>query len=73
MYPQCETYRESDGANDTWQITHSYLGWGQTLPATRVPEGHVYVMGDHRTRSNDSRAFGPVRASLLRGKVLFVD
>lgn len=70
-YATCETYTESSEAHH-WSISRS-LEWGQTLPAVRVPAEHIYVLGDHRTRSNDSRAFGPVRASLLRGKVLFMD
>jgi signal peptidase I len=70
-YAMCETYTESSPSHH-WRISRS-LEWGQSLPPVRVPEGHIYVLGDHRTRSNDSRAFGPVRASLLRGKVLFMD
>jgi len=70
-YATCETYTESSEAHH-WSITRS-LEWGQSLPPVRVPRDHIYVLGDHRTRSNDSRAFGPVRASLLRGKVLFMD
>jgi signal peptidase I len=70
-YSSCETYIESSESHH-WNISRS-LDWGQTLPPVRVPDGSIYVLGDHRTRSNDSRSFGPVRASLLRGKVLFMD
>lgn len=34
-----------------------------------VPEGHVYVCGDNRTNSLDSRAFGPVPLQDLVGKL----
>jgi signal peptidase I len=70
-YSSCKTFVESSESHH-WNISRS-LDWDQTLPPVRVPEGHIYVLGDHRTRSNDSRSFGPVRASLLRGKVLFMD
>lgn len=70
-YSSCETFVEHSPEH-RWSVSHS-LEWGQSLPPVRVPEGHIYVLGDHRTRSNDSRSFGPVRASLLRGRVMFVD
>ncbi|MES2971178.1 MAG: signal peptidase I [Patescibacteria group bacterium] len=36
-----------------------------------VPEGTVYVLGDNRANSLDSRSFGPVEISNIAGKVLF--
>jgi signal peptidase I len=36
-----------------------------------VPEGSVYVLGDNRAASVDSRDFGPVPADKLDGRVLF--
>jgi signal peptidase I len=41
-------------------------------PPQQVPPAHVYVLGDNRDQSEDSRDFGFVRLSSIRGKVLFV-
>lgn len=41
----------------------------QTVPPTRVPDAQVYVMGDNRPASNDSRAWGPVPVHSIIGRV----
>ncbi|MBI2689899.1 MAG: signal peptidase I [Acidobacteria bacterium] len=43
-----------------------------TVPATRVPPDAFYVMGDHRSSSNDSRAWGVVPRRYIYGKAVFV-
>jgi signal peptidase I len=43
-----------------------------TYPAVLVPEDRFYVLGDHRSSSNDSRNWGPVPREAIYGKAVFV-
>lgn len=56
--PLDEPYTQGKPSND--------LNSGITYPYT-VPEGHVWVMGDNRTNSADSRAFGAILLESVTG------
>jgi signal peptidase I len=67
--PVDETFLESNKD----QLLSGQLTWDFTLEGltgkTRVPEDHLWVMGDNRQNSADSRAFGFVRMEDVVGKV----
>jgi signal peptidase I len=44
---------------------------GRSYPEIVVPPDSYFVLGDHRSLSNDSRDFGPVDQSYIYGKAVF--
>lgn len=38
----------------------------------KVPEGHVFLLGDYRTNSEDSRDHGPISMRNVEGKVITI-
>jgi signal peptidase I len=43
----------------------------RSYPEVVVPANSYFVLGDHRTMSNDSRDFGPVNEKYIYGKAVF--
>ena len=43
-----------------------------TFPATKVPPGKFWAMGDNRNQSSDSRVFGAVEVNKILGKAFMI-
>jgi signal peptidase I len=55
------TYADADGVNEPTTASLDQHRWV-------VPEGQLFVMGDHRQKSADSRVFGPISVSDVIGR-----
>jgi signal peptidase I len=69
--PMCRIF-ETEVAGKTFQV--SMAGPMSDLSTVRVPEGHVFVVGDHRDMSNDSRNpdLGAIPVKRIKGRGLAV-
>lgn len=54
------------------ELEEDYIfGYTDGEVSMEIPEDTVFVMGDNRTESVDSRVFGPVDSEDIYGKVIF--
>lgn len=62
------TYINGELIDEPWV---TYFG-GRNIPTTFIPEGQIFIMGDNRPNSRDSRDIGPVPIESIIGRGWFV-
>jgi signal peptidase I len=60
--PQHETYAKYENGPGVMRHFGPY----------KVPEGYIFMMGDNRDNSSDSRVWGPLDTDLIMGKAMFI-
>jgi len=61
MLDEAYTYRNDEGVNEPTEASPDQTRWV-------VPAGQLFVMGDHRQKSADSRVFGPIAVDDVIGR-----
>jgi signal peptidase I len=72
--PRCSIFQERLDGN-VYSVMHGNMGAppeSQTFGPERIPKGHLFVLGDNRDNSADSRYWGYVPIELVRGKPKFI-
>jgi len=62
------TFINGKQIEESWVINFG----GPSYPPTLVPPDHVFILGDNRSNSRDSRAIGPVPMDTIKGHVWLV-
>ena len=61
-----------NGISESGEILYPAYDKGTLTYPCQVGQGSVFILGDYRTESRDSRTYGPVLVTRIKGKVLTI-
>ena len=61
-----------NGISESGEIIYPSYHKGDIKYPYQIPEGSVFVLGDYRAQTKDSREFGAIKESQIKGKVLTI-
>lgn len=70
-FDQYEVWHEQSG-QEFHRILRKQQSGGQNFGPLTIPPGEIFVLGDHREASDDSRYWGTVPLERIEGRVVFV-
>lgn len=61
-----------NGVSESGEIIYPSYNKGTIKYPYKIPEGSVFVLGDYRTETKDSREYGAISEKKIKGKVLTI-
>ena len=68
--PRSEVYINGKLIDQPWLTANARNDPGPAIRKQKIPAGYVFVMGDNRGSSDDSRFIGPISESLIVGRAV---
>lgn len=65
-------YVNGEALDEPYKILHGYGGTMSNFGPVKVPKGHLFMMGDNRHNSFDSRSWGPLDMRYIKGKAMVI-
>jgi signal peptidase I len=68
--PRAEVFINGKLIDQPWLTAAARADPGPPITTQKIPKGDIFVMGDNRGSSDDSRDYGPVPESLIVGRAV---
>jgi signal peptidase I len=65
-------YINGEPLDEPYKKLDSYIGQMSNYGPVKVPEGHLFMLGDNRHNSKDSRSWGMLDEKYLKGKAMII-